>query len=204
MRRKFGVLFMFLGVTLLIGAAALFLNNKQEDAEAGKSVSEVLPQLQVAIPEEPDHEALNEELIPADLMTPEQAKMTEVEIDGLLYIGYLSIPSLELDLPVLSEWSYDLLQKAPCRYLGSSKTDDLVLMAHNYDKHFGRLMKIETGESVYFTDMDGIVTGYEVIARDVLVPTAVEEVGSGAFDLTLFTCTYGGQSRVTVYCDRIS
>lgn len=23
------------------------------------------------------------------------------------------------------------------------------------------------------------------------------------FELTLFTCTYGGKSRVTVYCDQI-
>ena len=24
----------------------------------------------------------------------------------------------------------------------------------------------------------------------------------GDFDLTLFTCTYGGESRVTIYCDK--
>ena len=32
--------------------------------------------------------------------------------------------------------------------------------------------------------------------------TAVEEMTAGEYDLTLFTCTYGGQSRVTVRCDR--
>ena len=36
-----------------------------------------------------------------------------------------------------------------------------------------------------------------------LRPTAVEEMTSGTFDLTLFTCTYGGRSRITVYCDRL-
>ena len=50
--------------------------------------------------------------------------------------------------------------------------------------------------------MDGVVTNYEVVGLDVLVPTAVEEMTAGDFDLTLFTCTYGGQSRVAVYCDR--
>ena len=68
--------------------------------------------------------------------------------------------------------------------------------------HFARLSALEQGDTVVFTDMDGIVTVYRVVGQDVLAPTAVEEMIAGDFDLTLFTCTYGGQSRVTVYCDR--
>ena len=56
---------------------------------------------------------------------------------------------------------------------------------------------------MYFTDADGNVHCYAVAAVDVLDPTAVEEMTAGEFDLTLFTCTYGGKSRVTVFCDRI-
>ena len=52
-----------------------------------------------------------------------------------------------------------------------------------------------------FTDMDGTVTHYRVAAMDILEPTAVDVVTSGEFDLTLFTCTYGGKSRVTIRCD---
>ena len=77
-------------------------------------------------------------------------------------------------------------------------------MAHNYASHFGGLSELSEGDNVFFTDMDGIVTMYEVVAQDILDPYAVEEMTSGEFDLTLFTCTYGGQSRVTVYCDRVS
>ena len=77
-------------------------------------------------------------------------------------------------------------------------------MAHNYDKHFVNIDQLELGDAVLFTDMDGVTTGYEVVAVDILAPSAVEEMTSGAFDLTLFTCTYGGQNRVTVYCDRFS
>lgn len=194
---------MLLGTALLCGALSLFLLNSQEAAEAEKSAMEVLPQLQEQIPETPQSEDVNMQLIPPELVTPEQAEMTEVIIDGLAYIGYLTIPSQELNLPILSNWSYEILQKSPCRYAGSTKTDNMVLMAHNYDKHFGRLSKLAVGDSVYFTDMDGILTLYEVVGRDVLAPSAVEEMTSGDFDLTLFTCTYGGQSRVTVYCDRI-
>ena len=48
----------------------------------------------------------------------------------------------------------------------------------------------------------GETTEYEVKAVEVLAPSAVEEITSGNYDLTLFTCTYGGRSRIAVNCDR--
>ena len=77
-------------------------------------------------------------------------------------------------------------------------------MAHNYNNHFGRLSQLNIGDSLCFTSMDGVTTHYTVVAKDILAPTAVEEITEGAYDLTLFTCTYGGASRVTVYCDKES
>jgi sortase A len=38
---------------------------------------------------------------------------------------------------------------------------------------------------------------------ETLEPTAVEEMTNSGYALTLFTCTYGGQSRVTVRCDLV-
>lgn len=202
MKMKAGKICMVLGAALMLSALLLHGYNRAEDKRAGQEVVAVMPQLVEQIPEQPKEEHLVEQLIPVELRKPEDLKMTEVVIDGKAYIGYLSIPVLELDLPILADWNYDLLQKAPCRYTGSTKSDDLVLMAHNYDRHFGRLFNLNTGDSLYFTDMDGIITAYTVVGRDVLAPTAVEEMTAGDFDLTLFTCTYGGKSRVTVYCDR--
>ena len=43
---------------------------------------------------------------------------------------------------------------------------------------------------------------YEVIELETLSPFAIEEMTGGNWDLTLFTCTYGGKSRVTVRCTR--
>lgn len=133
---------------------------------------------------------------------PEKKELPVVEIDGYGYIGFVTIPSLELELPVMAEWSYPKLKKSPCRYVGSTYTDDLVIMAHNYKRHFGRIDDLNPGDTVAFTDMDGNTVYYEVIALDVLNPGAVEEMTSGEYDLTLFTCTYGGRTRVTVRCDR--
>lgn len=199
---------MLLGTALIFGALSLFIYNQHEAMEAEMVSVNLLPQLMEVI-EENEEAATEPETYaqpvgtPIDYLDPSAFEMTEVEIDGYAYIGYLSIPKLELELPIMADWDYTRLRIAPCRYTGSVRGEDLVLMAHNYTSHFGGLSKLSEGDSVIFTDMDGIVTAYEVVAQDVLAPNAVEEMTAGDFDLTLFTCTYGGKSRVTVYCDRI-
>lgn len=200
---------MMIGAALILAALSLFLHNRHEDTTAELAAVELLPQLMEIIEEK---EALSTEPQTYDLpvgtplehLHPSAFVMTEVEIDGYAYIGYLTIPALNLRLPIMADWDYGRLQIAPCRYTGSVRGEDLVLMAHNYASHFGGLSKLTVGDSVMFTDMDGIVTMYAVVAQDVLDPYAVAEMTAGDFDLTLFTCTYGGKSRVTVYCDRIS
>lgn len=204
---------MVLGAALVFGALLLSRSNQREDTAAREAVMDLMPQLVQQIRENTASEETVSEAytipepelqIPVELLTEEDKEMTEVEINGNQYIGYLSIPVLGLELPIMSSWSYPKLNIAPCRYTGSVRGEDLVLMAHNYSSHFGKLSQLDLGDMVEFTDMDGVITRYEVVGKDVLDPAAVEEMTSGDFDLTLFTCTYGGGSRVTVYCNRIS
>lgn len=126
--------------------------------------------------------------------------MPAVEVDADSYIGTLDIPALGLSLPVMQEWSYPNLRKAPCCYRGSAYTKDLIIAAHNYASHFGNLKNLDIGSTVNFTDTDGNVFCYEIVDIEILPGTAVKEMVSGDWDLTLFTCTYGGQNRVTVRC----
>ena len=210
-KNKAGMICILCGVALLLGALTLFLLNRAENNAADEAVTQLVPQLVQQIQDnakaeqiDPDAPILPElELqVPVELLTEDDKKMTEVEIDGYLYIGYISFPTLDRELPVMSTWSYPQLKIAPCRYTGSVRGEDMVVMAHNYDCHFGPISKLEVGDPVLFVDMDGNTITYQVVGKDILAPTAVEEMTSGEFDLTLFTCTYGGASRVTVYCDR--
>ena len=190
MRRKVAALCMVLGAALLIAALSLFFWNRWDDGRAGESAAEILSELKEQIGGGTD-------------IDPYEKGMTEVEIGDYTYVGYIYIPVLDLELPVMSDWSYEQLALSPCRYYGSTKTDDLVIAAHNYSEHFGSIKNLIPGDEVYYTDMDGVVNAYEVVELDTLNPTAIEEMTSSGYDLTLFTCTYGGQSRVTVRCDRI-
>ena len=140
--------------------------------------------------------------IPDYILNPKM-DMPVTKANGQSYIGVLEIPSLGLTLPVISEWDYARLKKAPCRYAGSAYTDDLVIAAHNYKSHFGNLKQLVPGSRVSFTDAVGNRFEYRVVLTETLMPNDVEEMKSGEFDLSLFTCTVGGSYRVTVRCDRL-
>lgn len=223
---------MVLGTVLVLTALSLFLLNQREDRQAGASVEEVLPKLLEYIEGQKDEARENGDLAESNSFSSvtgsqeagqengeftgfdvvggqrigkgnDGFSMKSVQIGGNDYIGYLSIPDLNLDLPVMAEWSYPRLRIAPCRYTGALQTDNLVIAAHNYARHFGSLSKLSMGDKVYFFDVEGIIWVYEVATIDTLGSTDVVEMTSGEYPLTLFTCTYGGKSRITVRCERI-
>ena len=153
----------------------------------------------VSLPVIPSGETLEEAYFPDYILNPEM-DMPEKEVDGQKYIGVLRIPALSLELPVISEWSYSGLKESPCRYIGSAYLNNMVIVAHNYFSHFGHLKNLSPGDEITFTDVDGNMFRYEVIELETLSPFAIEEMTGGNWDLTLFTCTVGGQYRVTVRC----
>lgn len=195
MRNRAGLLFLIFGAALIGSALLLYRYNRDESLTAGKASARLLPLVenQIQLRDEPSTQPLN----PPETM-PRQ------EVDGNGYFGILSVPSLGLTLPVMSDWSYPQLKIAPCRFSGSVGAGNLVIMAHNYDSHFGRLRQLQPGDEIEFRDMQGQTFLYTVVLTEILPPSAAEEMESGDFDLTLFTCTYGGENRVTVRCSRVS
>ncbi|NLD88289.1 MAG: sortase [Clostridiales bacterium] len=171
---------------------------KTEEKKESEPVQEKEKTGEKALPEKTAPEKEIE--IPDYVLNPEMEMPAET-VDDNSYIGVLEIPDLKLVLPVISEWSYPRLKIAPCRYMGSAYTNDLIISAHNYGSHFGKLKNLRAGDNVTFTDMDGNVFRYEVVELETLKATDVEEMESGDWDLTLFTCTVGGQNRITVRCE---
>ena len=194
---------MALGAALLAASLGLFLWNRAQADRAEEFSQAVIPLLNASIAERETPKATEpiQPGTPPELLPPQVKEMTEVQIDGYSYIGYLSVPSQNLELPVMSQWDYPRLRIAPCRYAGTAIGEDLVIVAHNYPRHFGNLRQLQSGDAVAFTDMDGVVTAYQVAAVDVVPPDSVEEVTAGNYALALVTCTYGGKTRVVVYCD---
>ncbi len=191
-----------IGLLLLAAALLLAAYNLRRDTEAKNSAEAVAETLAAQLEEvKTAAVAETETVYTPDYILNSEMDMPETAVDGRWYIGVLRIPALSLELPVISEWSYPSLKLAPCRYAGSVYLNNMVIAAHNYTSHFGRLRELSQGDEVSFTDMDGNVFWYEVAALETLSPFANEEMTGGDWPLTLFTCTVGGQSRVTVRCE---
>ena len=78
-----------------------------------------------------------------------------------------------------------------------------MLIAHNYRTHFGPIRRLKPGDPVNLTLAEGMELHYQVIASEVVSPVALEAVTSCSHSLTLITCTYGGKTRLAVYCDPV-
>ena len=194
MRKWLGGLCVFLGALCILSAVGLAVYNRWEDAQADTLAQGLLADVQSKIkaPQLPDD------------TQRASAEMATVTVDGYDCIGILSIPVLELELPVLADWSYAKLKKAPCHYYGTYYEKDFVIAAHNYRTHFGRLSQLQVGDLVVFTDATGAEHYYDVVLLETLPEKATQEMITSGFDLSLYTCTPGGASRVTVRCNGIS
>ena len=201
MRNSLGKLCVIAGVLLLLAALSVFGYNRREDAHAGAEAQAAVQELEEKVMELSTAETPSDTADP-DSEEPQSSELPVILLDGYEYIGVLSIPSLDLRLPVMSDWSYPKLKLSPCRASGSSRTDDMVIAAHNYELHFGKLGSLSVGDSVEFTDMEGVENHYTVTKTDVLKPTDVDEVKASGYALTLYTCTYGGKTRIVVFCQR--
>lgn len=232
MRKFFGIVCMLLGLAMVFGAGYLLYENREESETAGEQSETVLtemldamatdapttalasvatsaPMLTIApgtVEPEETFEAISDEVVYDEAVEPTATPIPEMPtmmIDGQEYIGYLEMPTIGITLPVMSDWSYKKLRIAPCRYWGSAYDDSMVILAHNYDRHFGRISSLNIGDPVQFVDADGNIFKYVVAAHETLERLQMRKMVDNDYDLTLFTCTYGGGKRVTVRLERV-
>lgn len=222
MKHKQGRLLITIGLLLLAAALAITLSNLKEDTRAGETAESLVLRLKEEIfpeasaPETTPGESTEGEILPGetgetgedgpgeteipDYILDPKREMPVKTVDGDDYLGLLEIPDLGLELPIMAQWSYALLEKAPCRYGGSAYTGDLIIAGHNYASHFRHLGELSLGAQIRFWDVDGNLFCYEVAEMETLRATAVEDMEAGDWDLSLFTCTVGGQNRLTLRC----
>lgn len=192
-RSRKGIYLIGGGLLLIAAALCLVIFNMADSWRAGWESSRILAEMEIG----ETVEFLEKE------NGEEEGTVPVISVDGNFYIGVLELPDRGLELPVMEEWSYPNLRIAPCRYKGTAQDGDLIIAGHNYDRHFGCLRNLEEGELVRFTDVKGGVHEYQVQEVEILGSTAIQEMEAGEWDLTLFTCTVGGQMRVAARCTEV-
>lgn len=205
-----GVILVVLGLVMVIAATLMYSTYERRDLLAGQNAEKLLFQLSQDIEKQPAHtvplpiptqtpsaEADEEEPgLPEPIVYPE---MDTADYYGLSTIGIIRVPDCGIELPVLSEWNYTILEYAPCRYSGNIYAGDLIIMGHNYWSHFKPLKNIDPGAEVEFVDVNGTVWRYTVDEIDSVHRNDVELLPS-EHDLILFTCEEYGVYRFVARC----
>lgn len=214
-----GSVLVALGVILVIAALCKAGSNLWVQEKAGKNAELAMEALieQIALPTPPQQSRPNDPQSPEsdpvvqpgldekpDYVEKPAMELPETVIDGVAYVGYLQIPALGLTLPVISESTEEYLNIAPCRFFGTPYQKNFVIGGHRYRKHFSNIHTLKYGERLTFTDVAGNVFTYEVTECEILEPYEAEYLCSGEWDLSLYTCTPGGASRVTVRCEQVA
>jgi len=228
MKNKLDCILIFIGCGFITAAFILFLHNQllqQRAVDAStKALVRVVASIQKNQQKNMEQDSSGETVmfeIPPDLQdlmnsaasvntgdyeedtgsSALSAQSPVVNINGYDYVGILTIKPLGLELPAMNDWTYEQLRMGICRYSGSIDSGDLVIMGHNYARHFAKLKDIRIGDVITFTDMNRNTFEYEVSALDILGATDVEEMTSGEYALSLFTCNYAGDKRIMIRCD---
>lgn len=120
-------------------------------------------------------------------------------------VGVLNIPSLNIEYPILSETTTELLKVSLNKYWGANPNEvgNMVVVGHNYkdNKFFSNLPKIQIGEIVKITDLTGQTLDYTVYDTYVIDPydnACTSQLTDGKTEITLITCYYeNGNSHAT-------
>ncbi len=194
-----------LGTILILSALSLVIYNINQDMKSSQASENVLGEIKNQISYETktytEYMETDYYIEKWETTCTETTEEKLLEIDGNYYIGFIEIPSLNIELPVMNEWSYDSLKISPCRYKGSIAENNLIVAAHNYSSHFGDINSLNSDDEIIFTDANGNIYQYRVVNTEIIDGYDISEMDKNdesEWDLTIFTCTLSGQSRVTV------
>ena len=137
---------------------------------------------------------------------------TYTALDGTTYttVGSISIPSIDVNYPILSETTDSLLKVSVCKFWGSNPNEvgNLCIAGHNYrnTKFFSKVPKLVVGDIIEITDLTGRTLKYSVYDKYTVDPTDVSctsQLTNGKKIVTLITCTNDNKQRVIVQAEAI-
>lgn len=207
-----------LGCCCLIGAVALSIYNQWDSERASEeslalmdSYSELLA---IAIPDQEEAEATYNIIDPEEAQQNQshpdetgenvsaEPQMKHVAVNNFDICGIINVPAIDIKMAVIYDWSYPNLKSSACRYSGTPDSQ-MIVIAHNYKRHFGGLNRLNPGDKVEFASADGKKYIYKVTGTETWATDQLREIIAGDdWDLTLFTCTFDGNHRIVVRCER--
>ena len=125
-------------------------------------------------------------------------------------VGAVNIPSINVNYPILSETSDELLKVSVCKFWGCNPNEvgNLCIAGHNYrnKKFFSKAIDLVVGDIIEITDLNDNTVKYSVYNKYTVDPTDVSctsQLTNGKKIVTLITCTNDSQQRVVIKAEAI-
>ena len=138
-----------------------------------------------------------QELMPdrVDLYPEERSKdyMPAMEIEGLNIAGIIDLPDQGYKAVFRSTWDADHARALPCRYTGSVYNRTLVIGAYGGAGQFDFAHRLEAGQTLYVTDMEGGRYRYAIERIEHAKRISEKKLTSGDWDLTVFVKQTSGE-----------
>ena len=110
-------------------------------------------------------------------------------------VGLIEINSININYPIISNVSIELLKIAPCRFFGPmpNKIGNMCIAGHNYNsyKFFSKLKDLKIGDKINIYDLYGkkitysVYDSYEIDYTDL---SPLNQDTNGKREITLITC----------------
>lgn len=137
-----------------------------------------------------------------------QDEYTTISINSgndFFIIGYIEIPNISINYPILSDTNDELLKIAPCRFYGPypNQIGNLCIAGHNYDdnRFFSNLRNVNIGDTINIYDSKNslisyyVYNKYETNKNDI---SCTSQDTYGKKEITLVTCNNLNGNRLIV------
>jgi len=182
----------------------VFLEGTSETAEEVK-LGNILKDVKNTVEEQQN---ITEEQVQEDYNIDDTTSEEYTTVDGNITYSaeaIVKIPSLGIEYPVLSETNDELLKISVNKLWGPGPNEigNYVIVGHNYKsgKMFGKLKRINMGDIIELTDLNGKTVKYVVSEKYVIDPTNTQctsQRTNGQRKITLITCANSGTKRLVV------
>lgn len=224
-KKKFFKFEFFLSVFLVCSLSSYYIYAEYDRNKSEQVSHEILANMEIEKPEEKLEEivvilnsAFAEEQQVVD-MTEEEEETVEIPSvqvttanDGTSYytIGRINIPKINVDYPILSETTTELLKIAPCKFWGAdpNQVGNFCIVGHNYRNNlfFSKVPNLEYGDIIEITDLSGKTVQYSVYNKYIVDPddtACTTQLTNGRTEITLITCTNDSKQRYIIKANAI-
>lgn len=184
-------------------------NNKNNTANNDNTTKKIVNDVIIVTLNADDSEKVTNEIVANSDVTQNATYTTETGIDYTID-SILTIPSLDINYPVISETSDELLKISLNKYWGGAPNTvgNYCIVGHNYGsgKLFGKLYKMQIGDIAILEDMNGKKVTYEAYDIEIVEPDDVSctsQLTNGKREITLITCSNYGSQRRVIKCREI-